>query len=301
MMKFTVVHASFPYNIIPYNIILGHTEMGELRAVSSTIHAMMKFPTPMGITTLVARTASVFECRRLKEKRTRSKEKSKEEKPENQQKLTKEEILVNPSFLEQKVTIDMTRVPKRIIKHTLNVNMSIPPKLQKRRVLGTEKSKEVKVDGTWRMCIDFKNVNLACPKDYYPLLEIDLKIESVMGFHFKNKGQSKKDKGSNRYTTSQNIKGNAGLSDKLAALNRFLSKLAKQSLSFFETLKNIIKKNKDGYRWTEDAERASQEMKKLIVELPTLTTPILKETLYVYLATSQDAVSGVLLAERKGN
>nr|GEX61086.1 reverse transcriptase domain-containing protein [Tanacetum cinerariifolium] len=39
MMKFTVVHASSPYNII-----LGHTGMKELRAISSTTHAMMKFP-----------------------------------------------------------------------------------------------------------------------------------------------------------------------------------------------------------------------------------------------------------------
>ncbi|GKE62994.1 reverse transcriptase domain-containing protein, partial [Tanacetum coccineum] len=32
---------------------------------------------------------------------------------------------------------------------------------------------------------DFKNVNSACPKDYYPLPEIDIKIEAVMGFPFK--------------------------------------------------------------------------------------------------------------------
>nr|GEV04787.1 hypothetical protein [Tanacetum cinerariifolium] len=42
-----------------------------------------------------------------------------------------------------------------------------------------------KGDGTWRMCIDFKNLNLACPKDYYPLSNIDCKVESVMGFKYK--------------------------------------------------------------------------------------------------------------------
>ncbi|GJR45647.1 reverse transcriptase domain-containing protein [Tanacetum coccineum] len=41
-------------------------------------------------------------------------------------------------------------------------------------------------------------------------------------------------------------------------------------------------------------------MKNLIVKLPTLTTPGLKETLYVYLAASKDAVSRVLMADRKG-
>ncbi|GJR21898.1 reverse transcriptase domain-containing protein [Tanacetum coccineum] len=88
------------------------------------------------------------------------------------------------------------------------------PVAQKRRIIGSKKSKVMtreveewikagivrpvryptwisnpvlvkKVDGTWRMCIHFKNVNSACPKDYYPLPEINLKIEAVMRFPFK--------------------------------------------------------------------------------------------------------------------
>ncbi|GJW32016.1 hypothetical protein Tco_0052048 [Tanacetum coccineum] len=62
------------------------------------------------------------------------------------------------------------------------------------------------------------------------------------------------------------------LSGKLAALNRFLSRSAEPALPFFKTLKNIIKENKDDYWWTEDVERAFQEMKRLILELLTLTT-----------------------------
>jgi len=42
-----------------------------------------------------------------------------------------------------------------------------------------------KSDGTWRMCIDFTNLNKACPKDSYPLPEIDQKIESLEGFKLK--------------------------------------------------------------------------------------------------------------------
>ncbi|GKB35285.1 reverse transcriptase domain-containing protein [Tanacetum coccineum] len=51
-MKFTLVKASSSYNII-----LGRTRMKELRAISSIMHAMMKFPTPRGIATLVPQTA----------------------------------------------------------------------------------------------------------------------------------------------------------------------------------------------------------------------------------------------------
>ncbi|GJY39637.1 reverse transcriptase domain-containing protein [Tanacetum coccineum] len=58
--------------------------------------------------------------------------------------------------------------------------------------------------------------------------------------------------------------------------------------------------NKDEYKWTEEAEAAFQEMKKLIMDLPFLITPLPKETLYVYLATSREVVSVVLLMENKG-
>ncbi|XP_076960276.1 uncharacterized protein LOC143636600 [Bidens hawaiensis] len=42
-----------------------------------------------------------------------------------------------------------------------------------------------KSNGTWRMCIDFKDLNKACPKDYYPLPDFDLKVDVVAPFKFK--------------------------------------------------------------------------------------------------------------------
>ncbi|GJY64268.1 reverse transcriptase domain-containing protein [Tanacetum coccineum] len=42
-----------------------------------------------------------------------------------------------------------------------------------------------KHDDSWRMCLDFKDLNKACPKDGYPLPEIDWKVESLCGFPFK--------------------------------------------------------------------------------------------------------------------
>ncbi|GJZ54571.1 reverse transcriptase domain-containing protein [Tanacetum coccineum] len=63
MMKFTIVQASSPYNII-----LGRTGMRELRTISSTTHAMMKFPTPRGIATLVPQTTAIFKCWQLEGK-----------------------------------------------------------------------------------------------------------------------------------------------------------------------------------------------------------------------------------------
>nr|GEU42363.1 reverse transcriptase domain-containing protein [Tanacetum cinerariifolium] len=42
-----------------------------------------------------------------------------------------------------------------------------------------------KHDDSWRMCVDFKDLNKACPKDGYPLPKIDWKVESLCGYPYK--------------------------------------------------------------------------------------------------------------------
>ena len=36
-----------------------------------------------------------------------------------------------------------------------------------------------KPNGTWRMCMDFTNLNKACPKDSYPLRKIDKLVDAT--------------------------------------------------------------------------------------------------------------------------
>ncbi|GKC40748.1 reverse transcriptase domain-containing protein [Tanacetum coccineum] len=87
------------------------------------------------------------------------------------------------------------------------------------------------------------------------------------------------------------------LNGKLASLNRFLSKSAKKSLPFFKTLKECTKKS--DFQWTMEAEVAFKQIKKLIAELPTLTAPMEREELIVYLAAVREAVSAVLMMKRE--
>ncbi|GJY08730.1 hypothetical protein Tco_0375784 [Tanacetum coccineum] len=67
------------------------------------------------------------------------------------------------------------------------------------------------------------------------------------------------------------------LNGKLTSLSRFLSKSAEKSLPFLKTLKNCMKKS--DFQWTAKAEKAFEEMKKHIAELPLLTAPKPKEDL----------------------
>ncbi|GJY23412.1 reverse transcriptase domain-containing protein [Tanacetum coccineum] len=62
------------------------------------------------------------------------------------------------------------------------------------------------------------------------------------------------------------IKDVQKLNEKLASLNRFLSKSAEKLLPFFKTLKKCTKKS--DFQWTPEAEEAFKQMKKLIAELP---------------------------------
>ena len=38
-----------------------------------------------------------------------------------------------------------------------------------------------KANGKWRMCVDFTDLNKACPKDSYPLPRIDQLVDSTTG------------------------------------------------------------------------------------------------------------------------
>ncbi|GJX02740.1 reverse transcriptase domain-containing protein [Tanacetum coccineum] len=88
------------------------------------------------------------------------------------------------------------------------------------------------------------------------------------------------------------------LNGKLASLNRFLSKSAEKSLPFFKTLKKCTKKS--DFQWTQEAEVAFRQMKKLIADLPMLTAPKEREELIMYLAAAKEAISAVLMTEREG-
>nr|KAJ0220174.1 hypothetical protein LSAT_V11C200064870 [Lactuca sativa] len=66
----------------------------------------------------------------------------------------------------------------------------------------------------------------------------------------------------------------------------------------FHTLKGCIEKSK--FQWTTVAKAALQQIKEALHKLPTLAGPIPGETLQVYLSTSAEAISSVLVVEREG-
>ena len=92
----------------------------------------------------------------------------------------------------------MPEINPSIMVHRLNVSPTFPPIRQKKRVFAQERDRAIaeevykledidfirevyylnwlanvvmvkKANGKWRMCVDFTDLNKACPKDSYPL------------------------------------------------------------------------------------------------------------------------------------
>jgi hypothetical protein len=89
------------------------------------------------------------------------------------------------------------------------------------------------------------------------------------------------------------IKDVQKLTGSLAALSHFISRLAERALPFFKLLRKF-----GPFSWTEEVERAFQELKQHLVSLPILVAPEPGEPLYLYIAAATEAVSMVLVAER---
>ena len=68
-----------------------------------------------------------------------------------------------------------------------------------------------------------------------------------------------------------------------------MSKSVERSLPFFKALRGA----KD-FKWTDECQKAFDDLKAYLRELPLLTRPIEGESLYMYLGVSSTAVSAVL-------
>ena len=88
----------------------------------------------------------------------------------------------------------------------------------------------------------------------------------------------------------QNIKEAQSLTGWVAALNKFVSKATDKCLPFFKVLKKA-------FEWTNECQRAFQNLKAYLTTTPLLSPFVLGEELYLYLAVTPHAVSSALIRE----
>ncbi|PKA52966.1 RNA-directed DNA polymerase like [Apostasia shenzhenica] len=100
---------------------------------------------------------------------------------------------------------------RAVCEHHLNVSQAVSSIAQKKRVMAGERQDAIreeinkllgagyirevqypqwltnvvmvrKANGKWRMCVDFRTLNQACPKDTYPLPRFDMMIDRTFGY-----------------------------------------------------------------------------------------------------------------------
>ncbi|PKA55188.1 hypothetical protein AXF42_Ash003825 [Apostasia shenzhenica] len=106
---------------------------------------------------------------------------------------------------------DVTGMDRVVCEHHLNVSQAAAPVAQKKRIIVGERQDAVKekitkllgagyirevqyprwltnvvmvrkASGKWRMCVDFRSLNQACPKDTYPLPRINTMVDRTVGY-----------------------------------------------------------------------------------------------------------------------
>ncbi|CAH9051511.1 unnamed protein product [Cuscuta europaea] len=79
---------------------------------------------------------------------------------------------------------DMPGISRKVITHRLTVDPASAPVKQKRRYLSTDRLANVVLaqkPPTFRMCVDYTDLNKACPMDPFPLPNIDQLVDETAG------------------------------------------------------------------------------------------------------------------------
>ncbi|GKC08383.1 reverse transcriptase domain-containing protein [Tanacetum coccineum] len=191
LMNFMVVRSPSPYNGI-----IGRPGLRKIQAVPSTAYGMLKFPVEGGIVTIRSTTIIPAECRMV----TNAQDLSPPKEPAVTERI---EVAIHPEYPDQTVMIGGSLSEKGRMElckkeggQAPDRNKAIQEEVAKLVEAGIMKevhyhdwlSNPVMVkkhDGSWRMCVDFTDLNKSYLKDCYPLPEIVWKVESLCGYPFK--------------------------------------------------------------------------------------------------------------------
>ncbi|XP_075475753.1 uncharacterized protein LOC142511155 [Primulina tabacum] len=206
MTSFTVVDSPSSYNII-----LGRPAMNELRAIASTYHQKIKFPVGARVGEVRGDQPSFRKCyvEAIRADQSKTRREGKKARVDGVEEGVMERGEVH--FVAEEEQEELTGISPLIAEHQLNILPGSHPVKQKKRHFGSEKDKVIdeqvkellkvghireiqfpswlsnvvlvpKSTGKWCMCVDFRDLNKACPKDHYPLPRIDQLVDSTSGF-----------------------------------------------------------------------------------------------------------------------
>ncbi|XP_027158052.1 uncharacterized protein LOC113759675 [Coffea eugenioides] len=151
LVRFAMVTADFQYNML-----IGRPILNALRAVYSAYHLSFKFPIPAGVAEGSNDVSEARECYLA---------------------TIQAAITLRPESKAEGKRPDVLSID--CINHQ---DAEKPGRLD-----AVDEMEEIVLDEDtdgWRMCVDFTDLNKACPKDCYPLPRRDALVDSVMGHEF---------------------------------------------------------------------------------------------------------------------
>ncbi|XP_073037999.1 uncharacterized protein [Primulina eburnea] len=218
---------------------------------------------------------------------------------------------------------ELSGISPRVAEHKLNILPGSRPVKQKKRHFGPEKDKVIekqveellkaghvrevhfpswlsnvvlvpKSTGKWRMCVDFRDLNKACPKDCYPLPRIDQLVDSTSGcelLSFLDAYQG--------YHQIPLALGYVPTIDEscISEIDRSQYRGYRIKLNPAKYVFGVKSGKFLGFMVTDRGIEAFQDLKKHLAELPVLAKPEPGEKLWVYLSATEVAVSSVLVKE----
>ncbi|GJY27888.1 reverse transcriptase domain-containing protein [Tanacetum coccineum] len=299
-------------SLSPYNGIIGRPGIREIQAVPSTAHGMLKFPVDGGIVTIRSTILIPTECatpsdmtgvpRSVAEHRLNIREgylpvrpKKMGQAPERAKAIQAEPwsiLLYKNAFRPQERWRHIPALVDKAFDNQVGRNIEVyVDDLVIKSHTETEMLRDM--DETFRT-LQKINMKLNPKKCMFGAVE-----GKFLGYIISPEGIKpfpNKTEAVLRLLSPWTIKEVQSLNGKLASLNRFLSKSAKNSLPLFKTLKKCIKKS--DFHWTPEAEQAFKQLKQHLSELPMLVAPKPKEELIVYLFAFHGAISAVLMTKR---
>nr|ABF96095.1 retrotransposon protein, putative, Ty3-gypsy subclass [Oryza sativa Japonica Group] len=202
-----------------YNAIIGRTALAKFMAASHYAYQVLKMPGPKGTITIQGNAKLAVQCdkRSLDMVEQTLSPPATTEPPKKMSKTNKTpkpdgaiKTVPLSSANPDKTPSDMPGVPREVIEHELMVRPDAKPVKQRLQRFAPDRRQAIreeldkllkagfirevlqpewlanpvmvrKANGKWRMCVDFTDLNKACPKDHFPLPRIDQLVDSTAG------------------------------------------------------------------------------------------------------------------------
>nr|GEU94197.1 hypothetical protein [Tanacetum cinerariifolium] len=221
---------------------------------------------------------------------------------------------------------DKTGIPHFIAEHELKTYHHIEPRVQRKRNIAPDQRRVVKDEvAEWLKAGIVRKANvddmvikskteLKMIKDIKETLltvkKVNMKLNSkkmflrnggrqiirIYSYFRRNQSKSRKSKGRGKHALTKQPETNAMAKRQTCCLEQIPFQSSEKGFTLTRHPQKCT--NKRDFHWTTEAE--FQEIKRLIMEIPTLTAPKKEEEHMVYLSATNEAVNAILLVKRHG-